>query len=261
MPRTSPYRCARASAGSASIRCTTSASRAARWARASSSSCSPSGSSASSARSTAAVSATRFPVSVTSASFAVAAVRTVVPHTAASITARASSGRQEDCQVSRKVPRPATSLSAGVAQPSSSTRSRWNSTERCWSMGLRRSRSCSFTPASRFSRSRRQLAIRSASSGTVGTPGSTRPVACPTTSSSVTNLSAVSSPSQRTARVASVTSASPASGRRRSPASVSASRTASITAALETGRSRVRRAPATLVSQRVTGRSGAVQRW
>ncbi len=176
VPRTSPYRWARASAGSASIKCTTSASSADRWASASSNRSRPSGSSASNARSTAAVSATRLPESVTSASFAVAAVSTVVPQTAASITDSVSSGRHEVCQVSRNVPRPAISLSAGRAQPRSSTRSRWNNTERCWSSVLRRSRSCSLGTGSRFSRSRRQDAARSASSGTVGTPGSTCPI-------------------------------------------------------------------------------------
>ena len=55
--------------------------------------------------------------------------------------------------------------------------------------------------------------------------------------------------------VASVTSASPASGRPRSAASVSASRTASMTCALETGRSSSRSTPAT-VDQPARRRSG-----
>ena len=53
--------------------------------------------------------------------------------------------------------------------------------------------------------------------------------------------------------VASLTSASPASGRPRSAASVSASRTASMTCAEETGRSWPRSTPATWVSQRIDG--------
>ncbi len=77
----------------------------------------------------------------------------------------------------------------------------------------------------------------------------------------MTLASATSSPSQSTARVASVTSASPASGRPRSVASASASRTDSMTCALDTGRSCARRTPATRVIQRVTVRSGAVKRW
>ena len=55
----------------------------------------------------------------------------------------------------------------------------------------------------------RQRASRSASSGTVGTPGSTPPSDWPTTSSSVISRTDSSSPSQSTARVASVTSARP----------------------------------------------------
>ena len=102
----------------------------------------------------------------------------------------------------------------------------------------------------------RQVRIRSASSGTVGTRSLTEPRAWPTTRCSVTKPTARSSPSQSTARVASVTSVRPASGRDRRLARVSASRTASMTWALETGRSRSRSARATLVSQRVIGLVG-----
>ena len=77
----------------------------------------------------------------------------------------------------------------------------------------------------------------------------------------MTNRTAPSSPSHSTARVASVTSVSPASGRVRRLARVSASRTASMTWALEVGRSLARSARATLVSQRTTVCSGAVHRW
>lgn len=72
--------------------------------------------------------------------------------------------------------------------------------------------------------------------------------------------SGMSEPSHITARTASVVSLSPASGRPRIAARVSASRTASMTCAEDTGRSSSRRSPATLVIQRVTGRSGAVNR-
>ena len=72
--------------------------------------------------------------------------------------------------------------------------------------------------------------------------------------------SATSSPSTSTDLVASVTSSNPASCRPRRVASASASRTASITLALETGRSAARSTRATLVSHRVTVRSGWLNR-
>jgi hypothetical protein len=72
--------------------------------------------------------------------------------------------------------------------------------------------------------------------------------------------SGTSDPSHITARTASVVSVSPASGRPRIAARVSASRTASMTWADDTGRSSSRSSPATLVIQRTTGRSGAVNR-
>ncbi|CAM5528392.1 hypothetical protein SMICM304S_07069 [Streptomyces microflavus] len=59
--------------------------------------------------------------------------------------------------------------------------------------------------------------------------------------------SGTSEPSHITARTASVVSLSPASGRPRIAASVSASRTASMTWAVETNRSSSRSSPATLV--------------
>ena len=65
-----------------------------------------------------------------------------------------------------------------------------------------------------------------------------------------------SSPWHSTDRVASVTSASPASGRPRIVATASASRTASMTWADDTGRSFSRSRPATLVSHRGTTWSG-----
>ena len=98
-------------------------------------------------------------------------------------------------------------------------------------------------------------------SGTVGTSSGTDPSASPTTSPSSTSRVAASSPSHSTARVASTTSARPASGRPRIVARVSASRTASITCALETGRSCSRSSAATWVIHRVTTWSGAVNRW
>ena len=68
----------------------------------------------------------------------------------------------------------------------------------------------------------------------------------------MTYAATVSSPSHMTALVASVTSARPASGRPRITASVSASRTASMTCADDTGRSRARSTPATRVIHRTT---------
>ncbi|SLH66360.1 Uncharacterised protein [Mycobacteroides abscessus subsp. abscessus] len=112
-----------------------------------------------------------------------------------------------------------------------------------------------------LSRSRRAVARRSASSGTVGVSSGTVPSASPTTSSAVTTRTIVSSPPHITDRTASVTSDSPASGRSRSVASVCASRTASMTCALDTGRSCARNTPATLVSHRAIGCSGVVNRW
>ncbi len=190
-----------------------------------------------------------------------AADSTVVPQTDASTSWTESSGRQRDAQTSRNVPWLAISLSAGLTQSSSSSRSRWNSCDRLRSTGRRRSRSQCRTSGSRRTRRVRQVFTRSASSGTVGTRSLTEPRAWPTTRWSVTKRTACSSPSQSTARVASVTSVSPASGRERRLASVSASRTASMTCALEVGRSRSRSARATLISQRGMVRSGAVHRW
>lgn len=71
----------------------------------------------------------------------------------------------------------------------------------------------------------------------------------------------MSEPSHITARTASVVSPSPGNGRPRITASVSASRTASMTWAGETIRSSSRNSPATLVIHRSTGRSGALNRW
>ncbi len=68
-------------------------------------------------------------------------------------------------------------------------------------------------------------------------------------------------PSHSTAWAASVTSSSPASGRPRSAASASASRTASITCADEAGMPASRSTAAALASHRSTGCPGQENRW
>ena len=88
----------------------------------------------------------------------------------------------------------------------------------------------------------------------------TRPSSSPTTASRRTNPTAVSLPSHSTARVASVTSVRPGSGRPRSWARVRASRTASMTWAVEVGRSCPRSTPAERVIHRSRPCSVSVNR-
>ncbi len=190
----------------------------------------------------------------------VAAPSTVVPHTPASATRTESSGSHRSRHVSRNVPvlpRDAT----GSPQPMPSSRSRCSSLLRAASVSLRRSSSSSRSSASGLRRSRRWSRARSRCSGTAGAASGTSPSTSPTTSLSCTRESGTSEPSHITARTASVVSVSPASGRPRIAASVSASRTASMTWADETSLSSSRSSPATLVIQRSTGRSGAENRW
>ena len=95
----------------------------------------------------------------------------------------------------------------------------------------------------------------------MGTPSGTLPSAWPTTTSRVTSSARSPLPSHRTDQVASPTSSRPGMGRPRSAASASARRAASMTWALEAGRSCSRSERATRVSQRTIGSSGAVNRW
>ncbi|CAM5624220.1 hypothetical protein SFIMM107S_05085 [Streptomyces griseus] len=258
--RTSPYRRERARAGRASARWPTSASRAARSARAFITTGSASGSPARRQCSASAVtSASAVAATAPDSAFAVAAVSTVVPHTPASATRTCSSGSQLSRQLSRKVPvlpRPAT----GSPQPMPRRRSRCRRRLRAASVSLRRSRSSSRSDASGLSRRVRWLRVRSRCSGTAGAVSGTSPRVSPTISRSRTRASGTSDPSHMTARTASVVSPSPASGRPRRAARVSASRTASMTWAVETNRSSARSSPATLVIQRSMGRSAASKR-
>ena len=152
---------------------------------------------------------------------------------------------------------------AGAIQSSSSTRSRWNSWDRARSIGRRRSRSqCRGLRLAPDPQASGRSRIRSASSGTVGTRSfdraqrladhqvlgdeADRPLVA-VAEHGPGGLGDLGQPGQR--------------ARPRRLASVSASRTASITWALETGRSRSRSARATLVSQRAMVWSGAVHRW
>ncbi|CAM5374145.1 hypothetical protein SVIOM74S_06581 [Streptomyces violarus] len=96
-------------------------------------------------------------------------------------------------------------------------------------MSLRRSSSSSRSSASGFSRSRRWSRARSLCNGTAGADAGTSPSTSPTISRSCTSASGTSEPSHITARTASVVSLRPGSGRPRIAASVSASRTASMT--------------------------------
>ena len=142
VPRTSPYRAARTSAGSAAIRWVTSVSSAARSLTAASTAgqasprsasrhCSVSAVSSSSAVAPSAIDRVR----------CVAAAATVLPHMLASISARSSSGRQVSCQLSRNVPMFLIRPCCDVPHGTSSRASRYNRRLRARSFGLRRSRS------------------------------------------------------------------------------------------------------------------------
>lgn len=260
VPRTSPYRRERTRAGRAWARWPTSASRAARSARTRITTGKASGSSASRQRSASAVtSASEGAATASDSALAVAAATTVVPHTPASATRTDSSGSQRSRQVSRKVP---VLLRDAEGSPHSTprSRSRCSSLLRSASVSLRRSSSSSRSSASGLSRSRRWSRARSRCNGTAGADSGTSPSTSPTTSRSRTSASGTSEPSHITARTASVVSVSPGSGRPRIAASVSASRTASMTCADDTIRSSSRSSRATLVIQRSTGRSGAANR-
>ena len=150
-----------------------------------------------------------------------------------------SSGRQRSFQVSRKVPVPRTRSSATSPQPMPSTPSRCRNTERP-PVGLlaQVERRAFALSGSIFSLSARARARRSASSGTGGAPSGTRAelladhqVPGDERGREIVAVAHAPTGSPR------LTSASPASGRPRSTARVSASRTASITCADETGRS------------------------
>ena len=258
--RTSPYRTERTSGGTACISAAMSWSRAARASRATSNSVIASPTSASRACSMSSVRRGRSAPRASEQTFATVAAATVVPHTEASTTSTAKSGRHASSHVSRKVPVERTCPTVVFPHRMPSRPSRCSSRERSRSVGVRRSRSLTAGTGSRFIRSRRVVAARSLSSGTVGVPSGTSPSASPTTNRRVTRSRVTSLPSQITARVASVTSASPASGRPRSTARVSARRTASITWALDTGRSSARSTAATWVSQSATVCSGVANR-
>ncbi len=235
-------------------------SRAARSARTRITVGSASGSSASRQRSASAVTSARPSAATASASaLAVAADSTVVPHTPASATRTDSSGSQRSRHVSRNVP-VLPREAAGSPQATPSSRSRCSSLLRAESVSLRRSSSSSRSSASGFNRSLRWSRARSRCNGTAGAVEGTSPSTSPTTSRSRTRASGTSEPSHITARTASVVSLRPGSGRPRIAASVSASRTASMTCAEETIRSSSRSSPATFVIHRSTGRSGALNK-
>ena len=123
---------------------------------------------------------------------AVAASRTDVPQTLATAMSTDSSGRQASDHPSLNVPVPL--VRAGVPQSIPSTRSRCSSRDRARSLGLRRSSSSALSSGSIASRSRRAVARRSASSGTVGASSGTVPRRSPTTTSRVTSSTSSSSP-------------------------------------------------------------------
>ena len=95
----------------------------------------------------------------------------------------------------------------------------------------------------------------------MGVAGGTVPSRSPTTSRRWMSSVSRSLPSQSTERAASVTSSRPASGRPRSAASASASRTDSMTCAEDAGMPSSRRTAAALASHRSTGWPGEQNRW
>ena len=141
VPRTSPYRMARTRAGTAAIRRVTSDSVAAEASSARSTGSSASGSVGQqhALDRPGDVGQRRAGRRRRDTILAVAADSTVVPQTAASMIATASSGRQRSVQVSWKVPVPRTRSAVASPQPMPSTPSRCRNTERPRSVSLRRS--------------------------------------------------------------------------------------------------------------------------
>ena len=188
-----------------------------------------------------------------------AASATVLPNAAASMTFTDSSGTHSRDHTSLKVP--LEEACCWLAQSTPRMPIRYRNRDRSRSRGLRRS-SVSFLGEALRGR-RRLLALerRSASRGTMGTPSGTTPRASPTRTSRVARAARVALPSHMTDRTASPSSSEPGRGRPRMAARAWARRAASIMWAEETGRSWRRREAATRVNQRMTGWSGAVNRW
>ena len=95
----------------------------------------------------------------------------------------------------------------------------------------------------------------------MGVAAGTAPSRSPTTSCRWMSAMSRSLPSHSTERAASVTSSRPASGRPRSAASASASRTDSMTCADDTGMPSSRRTAAALASHLSMGCPGEENRW
>ncbi len=262
VPRTSPYLAARTSAGTAAIRWVTSPSSAARSLTAASTSGRASPRSASRHRSTSmARSSSAAAPDARQRARCAAAAATVLPHMLASIRATSSSGRQVSCHVSRNVPMLRVRLSCGTPQGTSSSASRCSRWLRARSVGLRRSRWWSRGAASGRSRRLRCWSRRSRCSGTIGVAAGTAPSRSPTTRRRWMSSVSRSLPSHSTARAASVTSSRPASGRPRRTASVWASRTDSITCAVDAGMPSSRSTAAALASHRSMGWPFDENRW